>query len=175
MNCFSALAHVVAFGCCAVSLSGCNRNQSPNSQTAAQQLVVPTPQTKPVGDLPSRSLDDFKNALLVAYINKDTDLLQNLIYPDRVGQQERDDFLKIARENWQRPIKGVTDEPLAKDMGLNSVVDGQRREGNLKPLGLVRIEFAVPRNQIGIQASGILHPYGVKDGAYYLATAVRAK
>ena len=174
MNRISQLSFILVLGCCAASLSGCNKNESPGSQTIAQQPNAQIPATKPVGDLPSRSLDDLKNAVLVSYVNKDEALLQKLMYPDRVGQKERDDLLNTARENWMRPLEGVTDEPLAEGMGLDSVIEGQRYEGNLKPLGLIRVGFVVPRDQIGIQASGVLHPYGVKDGAYYLATAVRA-
>ena len=82
----------------------------------------------------------------------------------------------MAKQGMGRAIEDIEEESLETlGLSLDGVVDGKRYQANLKPLSSIRVVFFTPRDKIGMQATGIQHPYGIKDGAYYLVTSVRAK
>ncbi len=64
-------------------------------------------------------------------------------------------------------------EELSKDEKLEYTLRGVTYRPNLKPLGRMRVEFALPtEGQVTTQITSSGYLVGVKDGKHYIVTAV---
>ena len=111
-------------------------------------------------------MDAFRRA----HESRDAEAILRLVYWQGTDGETRKSVEEGVAADFGLPIKSIRMESLAADDKLEYTRSGVTYRPNLAPVGKMRVEFEPPAGgQLTAQSSGYL--IGVKDGAYFIATA----